>query len=396
MKKKVSKKKSKPFSKYYFLVVAIILLVGSFIYIIFSTKTNIEVAGSSIEKRSEVFYPILYSDGHITENAIKTDPKFAEVYPYGREELLSNVISSVKKNGEENLSNELENGTWLWTSPWNITQEYRNQIINAAKINGIKNIYLSIDTYLDIFVMPEGKEKDEKKKQYDNLLREFIIEAQKNGITVDAEAGWRNWAEEGNTYKAFAILDYVTDFNEKYTEKFRGIQYDIEPYLLPEFKKNSAKVLTRFLGLAERIVSETVDKKMSLSFVIPEFYDGTFEKTSGFFYGWKYGHAVDHLLTILDKKPGSKIILMSYRNYSLGNDGSIDISKYEISKAEKSKTKIVIAHEAGDVEPDYVTFYGTSKQYYEDQVDLVEEAFRNEASFGGIAIHYINALMELN
>jgi hypothetical protein len=83
--------------------------------------------------------------------------------------------------------------------------------------------------------MPNGKEKDEAKEKFENILKDFIKEANKNGIKVDAEAGWQNWAEPGNSYKANVVLDYVINFNKRNREKFRGFQYDVEVYLLPKY-----------------------------------------------------------------------------------------------------------------------------------------------------------------
>ncbi len=377
------------------MVIFSIVFLGSVSILLYlGTKRESVVRFGFVDKSSKTVYPTLYSDEHITPNAVISDPKFKNISFAPRESQLANVISVVSINtGTKTYGSE--NGTWLWTPTLDITTKYMDSIISGAKKNGIKNIYLSIDSFLDIYVMPPGEEKDKKKTQFDKIISDFIKKANANDIKVDAEGGWRNWAENGNTYKAFVTIDYAREFNKTHAEKFRGFQYDIEPYLLDSYKNNKIAVLTNFLNLVDQSVAFLNGSDLSLSVVIPEFYDGTNNETSEFSYAGKTGFAVDHLLTILDKREGSKIIVMSYRNWSLGNDGSIEVSKDEITSANKHKTKVVLAQETGDVNPPYITFHNTTHSYYSKQLNLLQKSFSKDKSFGGVATHYINALMAL-
>jgi hypothetical protein len=347
-------------------------------------------------KRNAIVYPRQYSDRNITVNAQVTDSKYKDLSFVDKDSQVSSALSALIKRSDVPLEDGfLENGTWLWTPTLQITPEYRDKIIKGAVDNSINTIYVSIDSYLDIFVMPNGKEKDEAKEKFDSILRDFIQVASKNGIKVDAEAGWQNWAEPGNSYKANVVLDYVINFNKRNKEKFRGFQYDVEVYLLPEYFENREKTLSNFLSLINQTVTILNNTDLQFSVVVPEFYDGTLDETPSFNYRGKKAYPIEHLLSILDRRAGSKIIVMSYRNFSQGKDGSIDVSTNEILTANKYDTKVVLAQETGDVPPPYITFYGKSKNEYEEQVKLLEEEFINEKSYGGLATHYINAFMEL-
>ncbi|MCX6702204.1 MAG: hypothetical protein NTX96_03370 [Candidatus Zambryskibacteria bacterium] len=390
-------KKRKSLFKYktpLFFVLAGIFIIG-LIWLRFQDITvvpNIVVLSKQSQK---TFYPTLYSNTHITQNAIVSDPRFKDITIVDEESLLSNVISSVKKNISTPKSEGLENGTWLWTPLLEITPEYRTSIISGAKKNGIKAIYLSIDTYLDIFVMPNGPEKDLKKKTFDIALEDFIVEAHKNNISVDAEAGWQNWAEDGNSYKAYAVLNYVIQFNKTHKEKLRGFQYDVEPYMLSSFKNNKSVVLYNFISLIDQTVVKLNNSDLELSVVIPDFYDSVSGETPQLSYKGNAGYAFDHLLSVLERREGSKIIVMSYRNFSKGDDSSVDISKNEITEANTYHSKVIIAQETGDVPPPYVTFHNTTRSYYNKQVAFIQNTFASDKSFGGIAVHYVNAFLEL-
>lgn len=389
------KKKSKLKYRQLLIFTLLIILVSLFASFQFYKSTKTKRGSDSSLVAKSIVYPTLYSDKHITKNAIVSNPKFKNTIVFNKEKLTANVSSFIKRNKTFISSAKIENGVWLWTPILEITPEYRDSIIAGAKKESLSNIYLSIDSYLDIFVMEEGGEKKEKKRLFDETVESFIAKARKNNITVDAEGGWRNWAEEGHLYKAFAVLDYAIDFNKTHKEKFRGFQYDVEPYMLDYYQKNKSSVLKNFINLIDESVVRLDNTDLEFTVVIPEFYDGTSTESSIFFYGGKIAYAFDHLLSVLENRPGSKIIIMAYRNQSLGRDGSIEISKDEIARANKTETKIVIAQETGNVKPSYITFHNTSKSHYNKEIDVLEKAFESSKSFKGMAVHYINSFLEL-
>lgn len=346
-----------------------------------------------------------YSDRHITKNAVEQNPKFAAVAfaePSARDagysEQFASIINSLRLFliGEETLDKD-EHGTWLWTPVLQMTEEYKTMILDNAKKEGVNTVYLSIDSYLDIFVMPEGEEKKKKKQEFSAVLDKFIALANERGIEVDAECGWRNWAEEGHTYKPLAIVSYVMEFNENHQNRFRGIQYDIEPYLLEDFSANKVQVMKRFVKLVDQTEQFIGNSGLLLSIVIPEFYDKRDGVIPVFSYGGKRDSVLVHLLDILDERKDSSIIVMSYRNFADGKDGSIDISKNEMRTANLGaySTRMILAQETGDVLPEYVTFYNTSKPYYAKESELLKWTFYDNRSFGGMAVHYANAFFEL-
>lgn len=361
-------------------------------------KDNSEVgAVAESTQNNAVVYPTQYSDTHITENAVATDPQFKDlaiVDTAEAEQNLANVLNSKKSGNKSSVSEPAEAGTWLWTPILQITPAYQSSIIAGAKKNGVKNIYVSIDSYLDIFVMKNSPEKTKQKKLFSDTLENLVTAAHNAGMTVDAEGGWRNWAEEDNTYKAFAVVDFAMEFNKTHAEKLRGFQYDVEPYLLDSYRKNKAEVLKNFVSLINGTVTLMQGSDLQLSIVIPEFYDNSGE-TPSFAYAGRTSDTVTHLLDILEQKANSKLIVMSYRNYTIGEDGSIAISTDEIDDANNYNTKVVIAQETGAVTPSYVTFHNTSRKYYDTQVATIEKTFAHDKSFGGIATHYINAYLAL-
>lgn len=347
-----------------------------------------------------------YSDRHITPNAIAVNPEFKNLTfdPVStKSSFFSSQIATVIKAVRSltslptKESETKEYGTWIWTPVMEMTPAYMEDVLSQAKNNGVNTIYISIDSYLDIFVMSKGEEREIAKKIFSEKLEDFIVKAHSKNIVVDAEAGWRNWAEEGNIYKAFAIVNYIKNFNAEHENKFRGFQYDVEPYLLKLYKEDPAPVLKNFVTLVDQTQYFIGDSTLRFSVVVPDFYDGKDEFTPKFSYNGKKDYTFKHLLNILDKRANSSIIIMSYRSFATGFDGSIEISNNEMQTAKSGthRTKIIIAQETGDVPPPYITFHRTSKEYLGRQIESINNTFKPYANFGGIAVHYVNAFLAL-
>lgn len=394
-RKKTLRPKS-PHKKASLLLILALVLIGALFYGLGLREKPQE---SSAKERVSATrpYPRPYSDAQITEHATESNPRLSGGEQLGAERLMASVFASFarsEKSGDA-VAPEKENGAWLWTPLLSMTPGYRTSVLDGAQLNGIRAIYLSIDSYLDIFVLQEGPEKEKEKRRFDAALEKLIGEARERGMSVDAEGGWRNWGEKGHTYKAFAVLDYAIEFNRTHAEKLRGFQYDVEPYLLDEYQTRKRVVLRDFLALVNASVSRLNGSNLALSVVIPEFYDGAGGETPSFFYAWGWGHAFDHLLRVMDRRPGSSVIVMSYRNFAGGEDGALAISQDEIERANRRQTRVVIAQETGDFPPPYITFHNVSRAAYEKQREAITAAFAGEKSYGGLATHYINALMEL-
>jgi len=342
-----------------------------------------------------------YSDKHITINAIDSNEKFSRLTLANYLEESGEVISPFSQvatvSQAVNQNSGKEYGTWLWTPISDITPSYMASIISGAKTDGVNAIYLSIDPYLDIYAMPEGQEKEDAKKTFSATLEDFITLANKNGIAVDAEAGWRNWAEDGNQYKAFATINFVKQFDQTEKNTLRGFQFDVEPYLLTSYEKNPVPVLQNFLQLIDQSITLLGASNLKLSVVIPDFYDEDQTLVPAFEYDGKTTYVYDHILDVLEKRPGSSVIVMSYRNFADGDDGSIDISQGEVETATNGlySTEVIVAQETGDVQPPYITFNNTSKNYLDQQIEKINQAFLPYSNFGGVAIHYVNAFLSL-
>jgi hypothetical protein len=291
-----------------------------------------------------------------------------------------------------------EFGTWIWDSPIQMAPGYANLMLSEAKRNGFNVVYVTIDDYIKIAEMEKGAEQTEKKDVYFKALAEFISIARQNNIAVDVEGGWRDWGVPDNRMNGFILIDFVKEYNTKYSElKIRGLQYDVESYLLPNYESNKAQVLIEYVEFIDESVDRIKDTQVLFSIVIPHFYDSKQAWTPQINYNGKTAHTYTHLLDILEKKPNSQVIIMAYRNSFEGANGTKEISDVEMNEAKQStkSTKIIIAQETGNVLPEYVTFHGLSKSSLLDSLKMVEDIYGPNKNFGGVAVHYIDTFLKL-
>ena len=306
-------------------------------------------------------------------------------------DMLSNLISSFSNPSKES-------GVWVWQSPIQMTSEYATSMVSVAKENGFNAIYITIDDYLNIAAIPEGEDKKNQKENYMKLLYGIVSMANKSGIEIDVEGGAKDWAESENRYKGYTLIDFVSEYNKNYPDaKVRALQYDVEPYLLSQYDNNKSSTLYNYLEFIDHSVKRMQNVDAKFSVVIPHFYDSAQKWTPEISYAGKKQHPFTHLLEILERKSGSTLTIMAYRNFFEGDDGVEGISLPEIKETATGQysTKVIIAQEAGNVTPSYVTFYGKSRADLFSGIKKIEESFGQYKSFGGVAVHYLDPFLQL-
>lgn len=290
-----------------------------------------------------------------------------------------------------------EHGMWVWNFPSQMNTATGDAQMKALASYGFNAVYITIDDYLDIAVMPEGAAKESAKKAYFAQLAVFVQKANALGMQVDTEGGANNWAIEANRWKGFALIEATKEYNRAYPNaKVRGFQYDVEPYTLPDYETNKAVRLTEFVTFIDQSMSRLVGSDVQFSVVIPHFYDSAQAWTPTIAYGGKSVSTFTHLLSIMEKKPGGTILLMSYRDFFEGANGTRGISEVEIKEASVGySTNIIVSQETGNVEPDFVTFYGSSKTVVLDMLTTINTAFDSYSRYGGTATHYMDSFLEM-
>lgn len=214
---------------------------------------------------------------------------------------------------------------------------------------------------------------------------ELIQRAHAEGIRVFAVVGRANWALEGNHREALEEVRQVLSFNASHPNNtFDGIQYDVEPHTLPEFKTKRGSVSYQYLQLLKRIAKEIAESKDPLEFnaAIPSWYangeNPVIVETGGQRKPLSY-----FVLDIVDT-----VTVMAYRDTG---ERQIRAAQAEADYAASVGKSIYIGAETsppnGGSIPNEITYYDKGLNYMNQQLNTIIDYYLKHSGFNGIAIH---------
>ena len=329
--------------------------------------------------------------------------------PVATSEEKSIVQVTTDNNTETNLTKKIPQktvvpiaknlSTWLWESPDTFTEAQLNKMFAIAETEKITTIYVRMDDYVDLYSIKDSKIKKQKINALDSAAKQFITTATMYNINVQALGGDTDWSEPEQRDYAISVFDAVINYNKANpSARFVGIQYDVEANNDPAYKINKIAVLNNYLDFASIMVSKSKENNnFTLGFTIPFWYDN--ENNNGVIVEWGgkgFKPVGYHLFDILNNTNGYAV-LMDYRNYATGTDGSIANAEKELNyvKTNKLKTIIIIGQETTDVLPRKITFFDKSKQLFKVEIAKIVAAFAQNLNFGGIAIHHLQSYIDL-
>lgn len=199
-------------------------------------------------------------------------------------------------------------------------------------------------------------------------------------------------------YQHLAIGEFtkVLDYNRAVPEnaRFDGVNVDIEPYLLPEWKEPGTTLPTIWLDLLAKFVHlrDESGQRLLVGPAIPFWFDSSDCCTAITWHG-KTAPLSDHVQDLTDY-----VALMDYTETATG---IIARAEHEIAYAASigKPQSVVIGVESKDLsgtsDPETVTFYEEGRAYMEAELDKVYAAEAGAPAFAGIAMHHYGSLLLL-
>ncbi len=211
-------------------------------------------------------------------------------------------------------------------------------------------------------------------------LRNFLSIAADSGLIVEFLDGDPTWATY-NQDIGYERLNKVLEFNANSTnenEKLKGIQFDVEPYLLKEErgyqppywdtdKMEVWDLFVEFLDSCQTIVNNS-NTDMYFGVAIPRWYDNQVGLDE-----LKRLQAIVDYVAIMDYNEKSSVIINDAAN--------------EIINAEELGKNLWIGVETKEVSPETVSFFEEGVVYMETQLDSVYSVYGPNPVFNGFAIH---------
>lgn len=258
----------------------------------------------------------------------------------------------------------------------------------------VTTFYLGIDQLYGTRVMREAPEK----------VRAFVSWAHSRGYKVHATiAGGTILPYMGaySRYHEIAVrtMEDVINYNLSAApdERFDGVNVDIEPYILPDFKTAQPSVQIQYLDGLSKMIQRRDAAGINLPFgtVIPRWYDSAAQAQN---IPWR-GTATwlsEHVQNISDY-----VAIMDYRDTADGSAGIIQGALGELAYANAigKPGSVVIAVETLDIadggDPETITFREEGRTHMESELDKVYAAVGSDPAFAGIAMHHYDPLRQL-
>lgn len=274
---------------------------------------------------------------------------------------------------------ELTKALWVW--------DFYEAASDSNKITQLLQFLNENDINM-IFIGTRNTLSDQP-ATYDELIRR----AHADGIKVYALVGRANWALEIYHREALAELRQVLAFNKTHpTNKFDGIQFDIEPHTLPEYKVRRGSVCYQFIQVLKKIAKEIDASGDALQFdaAIP----------------WWFASGDNPVMvqTGGERKPLSYFVLdivdsasiMSYRDTA---DRQIRATQEVTNYALKKGKKIYVGSETlppnFSTIPNEITYHNKGVDYMNQQLNTIVDHYSEHFGFGGIAIHSYTAYKKM-
>ncbi|WP_103107035.1 hypothetical protein [Brevibacillus reuszeri] len=250
--------------------------------------------------------------------------------------------------------------TWIWQSE--IIGQDKQQVLEFCEQNEINLIYLRIDM---------NKPSD--------YYRSFIREATAQGIEVHAVAGHPAWAFASNQKRMMNIVGWVKKYNleSEPKERIRGIQLDIEPYLLPQWETERDRVIREWQANVEAFTEAVRDETGLTSSVALAFWLDDISTPDN----------PDMPLSKWMIDQFDTICIMAYRDTLNGSNGILSLIEQEMHEADELGRRVLVAVNLKKDMNDHVSFAEEGVTEMNRQLALLPEHLEEHPSYSGIAIH---------
>lgn len=232
-------------------------------------------------------------------------------------------------------------------------------------------------------------------------VRDFIRWAHANGYQVHAcIAGGTVPPYYGalEPYHGYAIreIEKVINFNlsSSEAEQFDGVNVDIEPYILPEFRAEKPSVQLQYLDILQKMIDRRDTAGIDLPFgpAIPRWFDSS-DVAQDITWNGQTKWLSEHVQDISDY-----ISIMDYRDTAEGGPGIIPQAQGELDYANAigKPGSVIVGVETLDIassgDPETITFREEGRLYMESELDKVYAAFNGNPAFGGMAMHHYDSI----
>lgn len=253
---------------------------------------------------------------------------------------------------------------WLWNYTTILTPEGRDEVLQFARDQHIRTIYLESQALL---------------QNQSATLGTFIAQARAAGVQVELLFGNPRWALAPYHQEAVSLAQQAVTFSQSLGSSGPiGLHFDVEPYLLAEWQQDRNATANQYLDLLAKLQAEVQGSSLTLTVDIPFWYD-TIPVT-------RNGITRNMHMWVLDTV--DRITIMAYRDHAQPPDGIIDHVQNEITYATDVGKRVVIGVETNcGLFPEKITFCEEGLTAMENAFQSVRAVYAASPAFDNFAVH---------
>ena len=273
-------------------------------------------------------------------------------------------------------------GMWVWSKYSFATEEARQRLVRFCLKHGISHLDVQIKFSHDNGI---------PRLQHEEAFRNLVLLAGERNITMAALRGNPRMFSSQNHERSLRELDAIIAFSRSLPEKslFKGVKYDVEPYLTKEWKVKGKPLNTlmhdylAFLRKAKTALHEKAPH-LWLAVDTPFWWDK--EEFTLEFEGERKRFN-EHVQDLTDF-----IVIMSYR---CSEKKVLRIVEEEMRYAERIGKVIFLSLETNRLERDQdISFWGLPKETLQDTISRLLQKAEEDPIIGGLMIHSYRGLVE--
>lgn len=290
--------------------------------------------------------------------------------------------------GDDGPEAEASRAIWVW-------EEDSFRLLDSARARGefrrflerrcVSTVYLYADRYM-------GRDPiEEEPERYRSLVRflhrhDFEVYA----LLGSAHLATQEYVLPGRRAEAEAMLRSVLVYNRSASEseRFDGVNVDVEPYLLDAWDEDREAIARRYLALSEAFMAMKREHGFEgpIGPAIPFWFDGV-EVTRA----ETRKPLSEHVLDVYDY-----VAIMAYRDRAEGRDGIVRhvLDELEYAGARGKRVRVGVETKEGDL--DKVTFHEEGLHEMESQLRIVADELERFPAFGGLVIHHYGSYRRLS
>jgi hypothetical protein len=291
-----------------------------------------------------------------------------------------------------------------WRGLGQLTRPSTSQRLRFLQSQGFTTVYVDLGEYLDAADRPKTPARQALLRRLAGNLGYFVAEAARLGLTVHAVGAAPTWTDPDLRYLGPKLVRLVGQYNATAppAQRLRGVQLDIEPYVDPDFFDDPQHGLLAYLDTMRDVVASyrqvrarPGNQTLRLGVAIPFWFDGEADAPGPVPFDGATKPAAFHLVDMLADLAHAYLVVMAYRNFTAGEDGSIRLlrSEFDYLASAGARCGLVVGQEYTEEDPPRVTFHGLGRGVFRAAAAEIAAAYGHRAQFGGVSVNDVDAYM---